>query len=324
MTITINLVTKNNDQTIKSTLESIKELKAKILIGDLGSKDNTIKICRQYDNAEIIPISLNNSMSVAKNLLIKKCKTEWMFFIDPWEVIISGLEDINSLSNSKDKNAYNVNFLQNDLITKETRLWHKDKNLQFKNPVFETVPNVGLETEIYLVSNNNIKNPLKIELLDQWRSNKPLSNEPLYYLSCVHLSNKEWDKFLNLADLYLYKEVSVTMSFIMTQYYCAMVKCYVKEQQDYNKAIGYILNCIEHKPLMAEFWCLLGDVFYAVSEYEKSICFYENAIILGSKRLKSDAWPMEISKYKEYPNKMIKICKNLKSTVCNYINDTKE
>jgi hypothetical protein len=62
---------------------------------------------------------------------------------------------------------------------------------------------------------------------------------------------------------------------------------------------------------MAEFWCLLGDIHYSLlKEYDKAYSFYDNAIFLGKKRLKSDLWPMEISKYSDYPEEMKKSCNN--------------
>lgn len=60
--------------------------------------------------------------------------------------------------------------------------------------------------------------------------------------------------------------------------------------------------------MMAEYWCLLGDVYYQQSSYEKAKHFYENALVMGARRLRTDAWPMEISKYKAYPNKMMAAC----------------
>jgi tetratricopeptide (TPR) repeat protein len=62
---------------------------------------------------------------------------------------------------------------------------------------------------------------------------------------------------------------------------------------------------------MAEFWCLLGDIYYKQNKYEKSIAFYQNAMDLGSRRKNSDTWPLEISKYKTYPSKMINNCNKM-------------
>ncbi len=67
------------------------------------------------------------------------------------------------------------------------------------------------------------------------------------------------------------------------------------------------LQCIQEYPLMAEFWCLLGDIHYKATQYEKASIFYENALILGGQR-KDDDMPVEVPKYKQYPTKMMESC----------------
>jgi tetratricopeptide (TPR) repeat protein len=307
MILTINILVKNNQDTIKNTLESIKELDANILVGNFGCKDDTVKICNLY-KAKIIPIPLNDSFSDAKNIMIKENKSPWIMFIEPWETILSPIKEIISLINGN-PNSYNFKIIQNDLMTKDTRLWHTKNKLQFKNPVFETISEKSNDSEVCLVSHKNNLDETKINLVKKWREKFPLASEPLYYLSCVYLIEKNWGAFLNTAETYLYREKNKNMSWVMTKYYCSMVRSYVSSEKDYKSAVSSILQCIAEKPLMAEFWCLLGDIYYATNEYKKAICFYENAMILGSKRLHSDNWPMEISKYKEYPNKMIDACR---------------
>ena len=307
MNLITNILVKNNQSTIEKTIESILPLKSKITIGDLGCNDQTISICNKY-KLKIIPISLNKDTSAAKNYLLKNSENDWVFFVEPYEVLLSTSDSIESLI--ENPNLYRVNILRGDLVTKETRIWHVSKNVKFKNPVFETTNIKGDYCDVYLASSPEQNNDdLRADLVNSWRERSPLSNEPLYYLSCINLTRKNWRNFLNIADLYLHQEKEISMSFIMTHYYCAMVRCYVEKEINYKEAIKSLVICLSNNPLMAEFWCLLGDVYCAVNEYDKAICFYENAIILGSRRLKDDDWPMEISKYKEYPSRMIESCK---------------
>ena len=65
-------------------------------------------------------------------------------------------------------------------------------------------------------------------------------------------------------------------------------------------------------------------VFYVDNDpYPYKATSYENAIILGKKRASLDEWPVEISKYKEYPERMIDNCKSMINNSSNYgsIND---
>ena len=92
------------------------------------------------------------------------------------------------------------------------------------------------------------------------------------------------------------------------KYYAALIYLHLK---DLNKAIFHIAGCIAVCPLMAEYWCLLGDIHYQANDYSKALAFYENGVILGSRRPNMDEWPVEISKYQEYPDKMIKSCQTM-------------
>jgi hypothetical protein len=311
--LTIQMLVKNNEKTIDFTLESLRpliDLNAQIVIGDLSCTDSTIKKCEAY-NTQIVRLSLNNDRSKARNHLLDSFKSKWYLFIEPYETILTGIDSIISIITSTSRNAYKFNVLQGDVLSKQIRLWHKETNLKFKNPVFETLEGQAEDTEIYVACGKNDPS-LNLELAKNWQKQSPISIEPLYYIGFAYLAQNNWSTFLNYADMYLHQEKRDSMSAIMTRYYYAMVKCYI--EKDYQSALQHLLYCLMSKPLMAEFWCLLGDVYYEIKQYDKAQYFYENAIILGSRRLKSDDWPLEISKYKEYPQKKIDNCIEIKQS----------
>lgn len=308
------MLVKNNEETIECSLESIlplaKELNAKIIIGDLGCTDQTIKICKNYET-KIFNLSLNSSFSKARNHLLDLVNSTWTFFIEPYETIIKGYEFFQSAIKLKPA-AYKASVITRDVVTEQVRFWHKDMNLKFKNPVFETLGENGLSSEIYIATNSNGNANLNLELAKKWHEESPLAIEPIYYLACAYMANKNWKSFLNYANLFLHQKKGSQTAILLTRYYCAMVKCYI--EKNFKEAIQFLITCIAQKPLMAEFWCLLGDVYYSANQNEKALCFYENAILLGNRRLKNDGWPMEISKYKSYPEKMIETCLKIKQS----------
>ena len=146
-----------------------------------------------------------------------------------------------------------------------------------------------------------------LKLTQKWRNKEPASNEPYYYEACVLLSQMKYEEFLKLANIYLFREKKEVMPIIMTRYYSSMVYCHIKK--DPNLAIRNLIPCLITKPLMAEFWCLLGDIYYKLlKKYSKATVFYDNALKLGKHRLQDDMWPMEIKKYRDYPNLMKRQC----------------
>ena len=107
------------------------------------------------------------------------------------------------------------------------------------------------------------------------------------------------------------------MSSVMLRYYYAYVQLiHFKDAQACLKNINL---CLCAKPLMSEFWCLMADVYYhLLHQFQFAKEFYENAIIMGNKRLKTDKYPMDISKYKSYPLKMIDSCDKIVSKTSFY------
>jgi tetratricopeptide (TPR) repeat protein len=146
--------------------------------------------------------------------------------------------------------------------------------------------------------------------LRKWHKACPASPEPIYYEAFHYLSKQDWDKFISKATQYLFGCKLATQSAVMMKYYLAIALWHVK--RDAKGAMKHIIECLAVRPLMSEFWCLLGDIFYHASgDYKKAKQFYQNAIIMGSHRWSDDIWPMEISKYGDYPKKMIASCEAL-------------
>ena len=301
------MLVKNNEETINSLLNSMQSINCEYLIGDLGCSDKTIDILVR-NNAKIIRLSGCEDFSLARNELIRKTSTDWILSLHPYECFLSGLDEI-ILAVSGPVSAYNIGIIQGDTLTRQTRLWHKSMKISYVNPVYETIEAKSEPLNAFVSSTGTVTNPDIKNLTKKWHEKKPLLSDPLYYMAFNELLDKNWDSFINYADLYLHQQKNPTMSKYMTHYYLSLVHCYVKK--DYKNAINHIIMCIIKNPTMAEFWCLLGDIFYNIKQYDKAYCFYENAKILGSRRLALSDWPMEISKYDEYPTKMMDSCKQI-------------
>ena len=305
--LTIHLLTKDNANTILPCLDSLNQINCQLLVGDLGSRDNTLHICNSF-KAKIIKLSLNDDISNARNHMIAASTTPWQMMIEPWEVLISGIDEIKKAIASQ-QSCYRFNIIENDIASKSSRLWHRNKNSKFENPIFSTLSGSAEDLPVFLSALPH-GDALNIKgLAFKWHQRQPLLAEPTYYLSCMELTNKNWDSFLNYADLYLHREKKRPMSFYMTHYYMAMVYLLIKK--DYQASLKHIVTCTIQHPTMAEFWCLLADIYYDLSDYKRAYELYENALLLGQRRKKDTEWPMEISKYKEYPEKMMSACNNL-------------
>ena len=296
--ITTHLLVQNDKNTITTALQSVKSL-GPIIIGNLGSTDGSIYICQQHD-VEIYDIT-------NRNILTEKSTTDWNFFIHPWEILASGHQEMIEKTNSS---SFYIQIFQNDSISKEIRLWNKKSNIKFHNPVFESLADPKaefLESAFLYSKKHSVDYEKQLKDIETWKKKQPTLAEPYYYQACVLLNQGKYKEFLFTADSYLFRKQS-GIATVMLKYYTALIYLHFK---DLNKAIFHIMGCIAVRPLMAEYWCLLGDIHYQAHEYKKALAFYENAIILGRKRPRLDEWPVEISKYQDYPEKMIQSCRTM-------------
>jgi len=308
--ITAQILVTNNESTIAKCLDSLVDSQIEIVIGNLGSQDKTIEICKKYTN-KIIDVSSYRDHSIARKNLIKLTENNSIIIMNPWEILFSG-KDL--LSNFKeDKKNFKISIIQGDVLTEEIRIVGKRGKYKICNPIFESIEGESSRLQIYLSSSGREDLDYYCKKIELWKKQNPLDLDPIYYSAFLSLTLKNWDNFINYAHVYIAKQKKLTMSKVMIHYYLAMVLIYIKK--DFQQAAKNLVFCISKRPMMAEFWCLLGDLHLSINDFKKSKRFYEIALDLGSQRLNNDDWPVEISKYKTYPEKMIKSCEaNLSSS----------
>ena len=300
------IVTKNNEETLPSCIESFFDICKNISYIDMGSTDKTVGILEKYNGKKFKKIG--EDFASNKNHLINNVKKDWLFFIEPNEIIINGKKEILDIS-SKNEGIYSVLLLNNEVLSKSTRFFYGN-NIKFENPIFETIYSKSSSSNIILKELLPIKIPDEYEQISKWKSKEPLKTQPLYYESCFYIKNKKWEDFIKTAEKYIFMEKDINLpSYIMIKYYLSLILFYT--QKDIKKSIQTLAFCIEKNPTMSEFWCLLGDINFEMKKYQKAYYFYDNAIILGSQRLNNDELPIDVKKYKEYPDKMKIICKDL-------------
>lgn len=309
--ITTQILTKNNEETLRNTLESIQILNPKIIIGDLGSSDSTVKLAKEF-GATVISVA-GLSRDKAREHLSNFDSDDWNLWIEPWEIIFSNAKSYNNIK----KNFGYVRIINNQILNWEIRLWKK--KCKFINPIFETIDEFDADSCSMVISSRGTTNPDNcFEVINKWKQENPLSSQPYYYQACILLSEQKYDEFLQIAEHYLFLNKSNQISCVMLRYYYAFVQ--MMHKKSVKSTLQNLNLCLSVNPLMAEFWCLTGDVYYhLLHKFEIAKEFYENAIILGSNRLNFDLWPMDITKYNKYPNKMINSCNQILKEKSNYI-----
>ncbi|NDD53772.1 hypothetical protein EBZ39_07820 [bacterium] len=266
----------------------------RIVVGNLGSTDGSLEICSSY-GAEIVDVRDKSDFSSIRNGIAGEGLN---FFIEAWEFLARGKEEIMSADGLKQ-----ICVISGGIASKETRVWRGRNG--FVNPVYEVIPDPSAQYDprIVVVSGEspNLADERK-GLVKKWLESRPTSCEPYYYMACSCLCERSYDEFFFYATKYLAMERNHGVESVLLCYYMAQIELHTGRL---GQASGHILFCLSVRPMMAEFWCLLGDMFYKQNKFGKARSMYENAIIIGKSRKNNDPYPVEISKYKEYPERMI-------------------
>lgn len=307
----IVITMRNESEFLEDCIKSCQAFDYEIIAVNMNSNDGSDAIAHDY-GCKVVTVPFNNDYAISKNLAINAIDYEWLFFLEPNERIVRGMDTLNL----GEHDAIRVNIIQERVITKQTRIIRKASTARFSNPAFESIKSNPTHSDIYISQVERIRQEEKSEIVSKWITDKPLSPQPHYYLACINLANNKIDDFLNKSERYLFLEKSPQMSYYMTKYYMATVLAY--EKKTYDRASKLIVECLMANPLMAEYWCLLGDIYYSLDKFEKAMHFYDNAMILGSRRLKSDEYPFHVEKYKKHPLQMMESCRKMISTTKNY------
>lgn len=305
----IQVLMHNNQDTLDKCFKSLEPLNSDIVIIDHGSNDNSIEIAKKYGH--VIKMKDNDNRSDIRNKIVSESKLDWHMYIEPYEVIKYGHQSILSAIKNH-KTGYRLIVSQGDVVTKPIRLWHRDTKMHFGGLCYESLyPEISAKPlNAMAISSHDDKSDYQLNLIRLWQANSPISNEPYYYEAMFHLSRGKYDDFIRNAERFLFRSSIMNMSVIMTRYYLSWVYIHVKK--DDRQALSNLLVGLSLKPLMAEFWCLLGDIHYFnQKDFDKAYRFYDTAILLGRKRNTGDEWPVQLSRYGEYPKRMMESCKKI-------------
>ena len=80
-TVSVLILTKNEEQNIKDCIESCQSFANEILVVDDGSEDNTVSIAESL-GAKVLHRSMNGDWGAQQTYAIEQASSHWIFFID--------------------------------------------------------------------------------------------------------------------------------------------------------------------------------------------------------------------------------------------------
>jgi|JI10StandDraft_1071094.scaffolds.fasta_scaffold437890_1 glycosyltransferase involved in cell wall biosynthesis len=130
--ISVTILTKNNEETLGSVLESVKDFD-EIVILDTGSTDTTLEIAQMYPNVKIFNSSFIG-FGPLHNLVASYASNDWILSLDSDEVLTPELrEEINAAQLSPQK-VYSFPF-NNYFNGKHIKWcgWYPDRHIRLYN-----------------------------------------------------------------------------------------------------------------------------------------------------------------------------------------------
>ncbi len=80
------MIVKDEEDCLAECLESVRAIADEIIIGDTGSTDRSLAICRQF-GARVLEVPWNDDFSRARNTVLAAATTDWLLHLDADEVV---------------------------------------------------------------------------------------------------------------------------------------------------------------------------------------------------------------------------------------------
>lgn len=143
-TLSLCMITKNEEKNIKACLDSMVNIADEIIIVDTGSTDRTIEIAKSY-GAKVFSYKWNDDFSEARNISLEKATKDWIIVLDGDEVLPK--EDGKKLKNIINTTSMEALYLRLENIVDNKslgdavvlRVFRNNKLYRFRNKMHEQV-----------------------------------------------------------------------------------------------------------------------------------------------------------------------------------------
>lgn len=147
MSISAVMIMKDEEKFIKDCLDSMQGIVDEVILVDTGSKDNSVRIAKQYNFVKLDYFEWCKDFSKARNVALKQATKDWCLWIDADERIPekSKKELLEKTSEKPDQpTAYQVTVenTHNDgrlSTVNNFRLWSNHKKVRFTGKVHEQI-----------------------------------------------------------------------------------------------------------------------------------------------------------------------------------------
>ena len=284
-TLSLCMIVKDEEKSLSTCLESVKDHVDEIIIVDTGSTDSTVEIAKKY-NAKIYHHPWENSFSKARNYSLKYATCDWILIMDADEEMESN--DAHKLREVIKDDDVNLIYLpafskhkggKNSSVYLIERLYKNHLGFRYEGTVHNALkfsgPHKNENIVVYHYGYHQGEEQMEKRfartstLLKEQIMNDPENPVPHHNLAISYLDRQMNDKCLEeaLEAIRLFELQNSDSQMRLLCHYVACVAFFRK--QDLYNAEKYALKAIKFYPDYLDAHCILTSIYFLQKEYDK-------------------------------------------------------
>ncbi|MCL1935867.1 MAG: glycosyltransferase family 2 protein [Defluviitaleaceae bacterium] len=316
--ISLCMIVKNEEKTLSRCLNSIKNVVDEIIIVDTGSTDNTIEIAQKFTE-NIYNFKWCHDFSIARNFAFSKANCEYQMWLDADDIFPEKyIEEMINLKKfiNKETDIVTMKYITDfdekenpNLIVTRERIFKKEKNYKWIDPVHELIPLEGniFHSDIYIHHKKekiDIKSRRNIEIYENIEKQRiSFTLRQMYYYARELQNHEEWIKSAYYFEKFINSNLGWYEDIIMAIFNLSMIYEILNEKE---KILEVLIKSFMWDSPRAEICCRIGHYFKdIINDYNTAIKWFK----LATKVEDKDILSFKLIDYYGYiPNIEICVC----------------
>ena len=286
-TLSLCMIVKDEEESLPTCLESIKDYVDEIIIIDTGSSDSTVEIAKRY-NAKVYHHAWENSFSKARNYSLKYATCDWILIMDADEEM--EVNDAYKLRETIRDDDVSLIYMpafskekggMNSSVYLIERVFKNNLDFHYEGIVHNTLKSSGRcksENIVFYHYGYHLdeeqmekKFTRTSTLLKQEIKNDPANPMPHHYLAVAFLSRDMNDECIEeaLKAIKLFEHNNMNTNVKLLTCYTASIAFYSKD--DLANAEYYAMKSVNSYSDYLDGYFMLSSIYMRQKEYDKCI-----------------------------------------------------
>ena len=287
MKISVCMIVRNEEEVIERCLSCVGKFADEIVIVDTGSKDDTKTLAQKFTD-KVFDFKWIYDFSAARNFSFAQASCDYVMWLDADDVVmdadIAKINELKKLENPADLYMFDYVLTHEEDGTpifkyKRERLFRRDKNYQWVDPVHEViVPSGRVENVDIKIYHKKQKAPEKgrnLNIYYHLRAKKvKFSPRQQFYFARELMFNGfedraigEFCKFLKMKDAWLENKIQACIDLSSCYQTLGMVE----------RAKLVLLKSFLLAPPRSEVTCRLGNIFLEEKKLDEAIYWFKQS-----------------------------------------------